>query len=78
VLRNGLYWHLFEDDVGKLFTKLLKKYNYDSAKFTESNTDDNGNDVESETIVVIDTNKIRQDMDNQPDMFDDEPFKIIK
>lgn len=78
ILNYGPYWQLFEDDIGKLFTKFLKKYNYDSAKFTDTNTDDNDKEITSNTIVVLDTNKIRQDKDNQPDLFDDEPIKLIK
>ena len=70
ILNYGPKWQLFEDDIGKLFYKFLRKNGYDSAKFVESH-DVDGEEVLSETIVVLDLYKIRQDRDGEPDLFDE-------
>lgn len=65
VLRGSwAYWHLFEDDLGEKFTKFLEENGYDSASFRESNSDDNGRDVESKTVVVFDIGRIRRKTNN--------------
>jgi hypothetical protein len=70
ILNYGPVWQLFENDIGKLFYKFLRKNGYDSAKFVESH-DVDGEEVLSETIVVLDLYKIRQDRDGEPDLFDE-------
>lgn len=46
-------WHLFEDNVGKLFIRYLKKLNIDAVSFSEYIGEELSN-----TIVVIDMSKI--------------------
>jgi hypothetical protein len=70
ILNYGPKWELFEEDIGKLFYKFLRKNGYDSAKFVESH-DIDGEEVLSETTVVFDLYKIRQDRDGEPDLFDE-------
>jgi hypothetical protein len=52
-------WELFEDELGERFTKYLKKHGYDSAKFTEY-ADNNGEEIKSNTIVVLNKNLIKK------------------
>lgn len=53
-------WQMFEDDVGKRFVEFLKELGYDSASFIEYNEDDNGKEIKSNTIVVLDPSKIKK------------------
>jgi ADP-Ribosyltransferase in polyvalent proteins len=56
--RDARYWQAFEEEVGERFVAYLKEQGYDSATFYETNEDDHGNEVESQTIVVFDPSKI--------------------
>lgn len=76
-LRTILYgsspkWMLFEGAVGAKVVEFLKMRGYDSVLFQEANTNDEGDDVESNTLVVLDDHKIRQFNDpKQLDLFDE-------
>jgi len=58
VHQHRTMWELFEEEFGKEFVKYLVKEGYDSAIFAESNTDDDDNEIESNTIVVFDPSNI--------------------
>lgn len=65
-------WMLFEGEVGARVVEFLRKRGYDSVLFQEANTNDEGEEVESNTLVVLDDHKIRQFNDpKQPDLFDE-------
>jgi hypothetical protein len=51
-------WSMFEDRVGYAFTRFLRRLGYDSARFTEYNEDDDGNELMSHTIVVFNPTRI--------------------
>lgn len=64
-------WQFFEGEIGERFASYLKGLGYDSAKFTEYNDDDDGNEIESQTLVVLDLHKIRKVGNrDQMDLFD--------
>ena len=59
VLHGGKpIWMAFEEDLGKHFVAYLLQQGYDSATFTEYNENDEGEEIESQTIVVLKPNKI--------------------
>jgi hypothetical protein len=58
VTYNRKIWHMFEDEVGYAFTRFLRRLGYDSARFTEYNEDDDGNELMSHTIVVFNPTRI--------------------
>lgn len=53
-------WQMFEGDLGKRFFQFLKKKKFDSATFTEFNENDDGEEIQSQTIVVFDPNLIKK------------------
>lgn len=63
-------WEFFEDEVGELFTKWLKHNGYDSARFIEYNTNDNGKELKSNTLVLLDLTKIKHHSGKQLDIYD--------
>jgi len=58
IFERGQMWELFEEEVGKRLIRYLTKKGYDSASFTETNNDDDENEIESKTIVVFNPSKI--------------------
>lgn len=59
VLHRGKpVWMAFENDLGKHFVDYLLQQGFDSATFTESNENNDGKEIESQTIVVLEPNKI--------------------
>jgi hypothetical protein len=65
---KGKVWATFEDELGKHFVEYLLGQGYDSARFTEYNEDDEGRELESETIVVLEPNKIVKNKQLQLDI----------
>jgi hypothetical protein len=47
-------WHLFEDELGARFVAFMVGQGYDSMSFEEANENDDGDEIESTTIVVFD------------------------
>lgn len=66
ILGNHPTWLLFEEEVGEAFVKYLKELGYDSATFNEEIPDNNGNKLESKTIVVFNPSKVIKD--DQPEL----------
>jgi hypothetical protein len=62
-------WEWFEDDLGKYFVNWLKENGFDSASFTEYH-DEDGKEIKSNTLVMLDLNKIRHDSGDQLDIHD--------
>jgi hypothetical protein len=52
-------WHLFEEDLGLVFTALLEHLGHDSFAFEEYIPGDNDEEVFSKTLVVLDPRKVR-------------------
>lgn len=51
-------WHLFDGDLGRLFTSFLIERNYDSAVFQEWVSNDDDVEVEGTTYVIFDKKSI--------------------
>jgi hypothetical protein len=51
-------WHLFDGDLGRRFHAHLTGRGFDSAAFYEANEDEDGDEHESRTVVVLDVARI--------------------
>lgn len=58
VVRGSPVWHLFDSEVGEVFTRYLIELGYDSATYEEFAEDDSGQEHKSQTVVVFDPAKI--------------------
>lgn len=63
-------WEWFENELGAYFVNWLKDRGYDSARFTEYNLDDEGKELVSNTLVILDKHIIRHDYGSQLDIHD--------